>query len=193
MATKGTYHAKDAVAQATNSAMIAGAAGLTMSAVQNSLSRQNYGALGVFTRTGSTIGLFAIVGGGYEFARCASANLRQKDDAINTAIGGFVGGAVLGLRFRTLPAVLGLGAMTSIVLGVFDYTGGKFSGYDRDEGDEFERKQHLRKDRRKPITETLEELGEGRGIYGPGYQERRRERIKEAYGIDVGAGQEAKE
>ena len=87
---------------------------------------------------------------------------------------------------------------------MFDYTGGKFSGYDKDPNvDEYERKENLRKNRRRPIQETLEQLGEGRGktnhcliqdfaltyviigIYGPGYRERRADRIKENYGIDV--------
>ena len=35
------------------------------------------------------------------------------------------------------------------------------------------------------MGETLEQLGEGRGIQGPGYEERRAERIKERYGIEV--------
>jgi len=91
-------------------------------------------------------------------------------------------------------------------MGVFDYTGGKFSGFDREANvDEYERKEELRKNKRRPIQETLQELGEGRGmlspllsypledlwlicvpgVYGPGYRERRADRIKEAYGIDV--------
>ena len=104
---------------------------------------------------------------------------------------------------RTFPAVLGWGAGLAVVQGVFYYTGGKFSGYDKDPNvDEYERKLALRTNRRRPIQETLDELGEGRGelssgirkkqygltiagIYGPGYRERRAERIKEAYGIDV--------
>jgi hypothetical protein len=99
-----------------------------------------------------------------------------------------------------------MGTMTAIILGAFDYTGGVLTGYKRDpEMDEFERKQELRKNRRRPIEQTISELGEGRGIYqlpvdnedgwltigvgiyGPGYDERRRERIKEKYGIDVQA------
>lgn len=60
------------------------------------------------------------------------------------------------------------------------------TGYRKNaEVDEFERKQYLRQNRRRPVEETVEQLGEGRGIYGPGYQERRAERIKEAYGITV--------
>lgn len=88
--------------------------------------------------------------------------------------------------------------------GAFDYTGGKFSGYEKDPNvDEYERKEALRKNRRRPIQETLDQLGEGRGeplirslrkkqnilkiegVYGPGYRERRADSIKENYGIDV--------
>jgi len=47
---------------------------------------------------------------------------------------------------------------------VFDYTGGKFSGYTKDPlVDEYEQKEDIRKNRRRPIQETLEQLGEGRG------------------------------
>lgn len=63
------------------------------------------------------------------------------------------------------PAVLGFGALTAVVLGAYDYTGGALTGYKRDpEMDEFERKENLRKNRRRPIEETIIELGEGRGI-----------------------------
>ena len=36
------------------------------------------------------------MGGAYEFTKAASANLRKKDDSWNPAIGGFIGGAILG-------------------------------------------------------------------------------------------------
>jgi len=42
------------------------------------------------------------VGGVYEFAKLVSANLREKDDSFNTAIGGFLAGNVLGLRGGSL-------------------------------------------------------------------------------------------
>jgi hypothetical protein len=42
------------------------------------------------------------VGGVYGFTRAASANLREKDDSINEAIAGFLGGGLLGLRCKTL-------------------------------------------------------------------------------------------
>lgn len=42
----------------------------------------------------------AAVGGTYEFTRFAAANLRERDDSLNTAIGGFLAGSVLGLRCK---------------------------------------------------------------------------------------------
>ena len=112
------YQPKDAVSVAIQSSLITGGAGLAMSAVQNSLARQNVGALGVFTRFGANVGLFGLfrvtnkhselnkilgtMGGAYSFTKIASANLRREDDAWNTAIGGFVGGFIMGLRGRSL-------------------------------------------------------------------------------------------
>lgn len=106
---------------------------------------------------------------------------------------------------RTMPAVLGFGTACAVWQGLFTYGGG-IDGDQRDPNvDEYERKERLRKERRMPIEETIRELGEGRGratfqtiqsdielmqiagIYGPGYAERRRERIKQKYGIEVPA------
>ena len=51
---------------------------------------------------GGSIGVLmdnaAAMGGSYEFFKTASANLREKDDAYNASIGGFVAGSMLGLR-----------------------------------------------------------------------------------------------
>lgn len=89
---------------------------------------------------------------------------------------------------------------------MFCYSGESISGFIQGYADEqLERKQELRHDTRRPIEETIAELGEGRGqneftsqlsywgatanylsgIYGPGYRQRRAQRLKEAYGIDV--------
>ncbi|KAL8970629.1 MAG: hypothetical protein Q9183_001425 [Haloplaca sp. 2 TL-2023] len=183
-----TYQPKDAISASVRSTTLLGGAGLFLSAVQNSLTRQNVTGWGVITRTGSTIWMFAAIGGSYEFTRTAAANLREKNDAYNNAIGGLFGGAVVGLQpqFRSFPAIVGFGAVLSVLQFAFDYTGGRFTGYERDaEVDQYERKEQLRRNRRRPIEQTLQEMGEGRGIYGPGYQERRRERLKQNLGIDV--------
>jgi hypothetical protein len=72
-----------------------------------------------------------------------------------------------------LPSVLGFGAGLSILLSTFEYTGGSLTGYAKDpDVDEFERKEQLRKNKRRPIQETIDELGEGRGIYIQGIASR---------------------
>lgn len=43
------------------------------------------------------------MGAAYEFTRCASANLRQRDDAWNSFWGGLAGGSMLGLRCMPIP------------------------------------------------------------------------------------------
>ena len=66
---------------------------------------------------------------------------------------------------RSFPAVLGFGALLAIIQGTFDYTGGKMTGFARDaEVDEYERTEQVRRNKRRPIEETLQELGEGRGM-----------------------------
>lgn len=68
---------------------------------------------------------------------------------------------------RTAPAVLGYGSAMAVLLSTFTFTGGQLQGYKRDpEVDELARKEHMRKNRRRPIDETLHELGEGRGRRG---------------------------
>jgi len=48
----------------------------------------------------NTDGPQGTMGGAYEFAKTASANLRQKDDVWNPTIGGFCAGTMLGLRCK---------------------------------------------------------------------------------------------
>ena len=52
------YQPKDAVKAAINGTLITGSAGLAVSAIQNTLTKRNVGAWGVFTRTGGTAAIF---------------------------------------------------------------------------------------------------------------------------------------
>jgi hypothetical protein len=52
------YHPQNAVGAAINSTLAAGGAGLLMASVQNSLAKSNVGAMGVFSRSGSTVAIF---------------------------------------------------------------------------------------------------------------------------------------
>ncbi len=63
-----------------------------------------------------------------------------------------------------MPAVLGYGASLAVIMAAFDYTGGSLFGYQRNPAiDEYDRKEALRANKRRPIQETIDELGEGRG------------------------------
>lgn len=52
------YHPQDAIGQAVKATLVTGGAGLFISTIQNTLTRQNVGMMGVFTRTGGTVGVF---------------------------------------------------------------------------------------------------------------------------------------
>ncbi|KAK4250051.1 hypothetical protein C7999DRAFT_38974 [Corynascus novoguineensis] len=180
------YHPKDAIHEGLRGALVYGGVGLLFAAAKNSLAKSNVGSLTTFTKNGGIIATFAAAGSAYEFTRSASSNLREKDDHWNHAVGGFAAGAAVGLRTGRMPRILGYGAFVGVALAAFDYTGGALKGYlNRPDVDEYERKEMLRKNRRRPIEETIAEVGEGRGIKPPGYEERRRERLKEKYGIDI--------
>lgn len=58
---EAAYHPKDAIGQSIKATMITGGAGTLVSAVQNTLTKQNVTAWGVFTRSGGTIAVFGTV------------------------------------------------------------------------------------------------------------------------------------
>ena len=61
--------------------------------------------------------------------------------------------------------IIGYSAGLAVVFGAFAFTGGKLNGYAHDgEVDEVARKEHMRKNRRKPVEEIAMEIGEGRGM-----------------------------
>ena len=54
------YEPEDAIANGFRGAFLTGSAGLLISAVQNTVAKQNIGALGVFTKFGGTTAIFGI-------------------------------------------------------------------------------------------------------------------------------------
>ena len=103
---------------------------------------------------------------------------------------------------RSMAAVIGSGAAASVLMAVAFYTSQSYiSSQQEAEEQKFVRKDEIRKRFRRPLNETVNEIGEGRGkcltviacritdswlgIYPPGYDERRKERIKARYGIEV--------
>ncbi|KAK4140431.1 uncharacterized protein C8A04DRAFT_39887 [Dichotomopilus funicola] len=180
------YQPKDTVHGTLREGAVFGGVGTLFAAVMSSLAKKNVGPWATFTKHGGTIVIFAATGASFNFGRDASANLREKEDHWNDAVGGALAGAVMGLRFGRISRVVGTSALVSATLAVYQYTGNSLRGYwNRPEVDEYERKEALRKRYRRPIEETIAEIGEGRGIKAPGYEERRRARLKEKYGIEV--------
>ncbi|KAJ3485217.1 hypothetical protein NLG97_g6865 [Lecanicillium saksenae] len=148
------------------------------------MSKRNVGAFGVFSRGAPIIGLAAASPAAYTFFSRTTMNLREKDDAFAAAIGGFMAGGVLGLPSKRMPIVMALGAFVGGVQGSFKLLGGRLDSF-KQEDDEFARKETVRRTTRLPVEQTVSEIGEGRGIKPPGYEERRRERIQEKYGFEI--------
>ncbi|WZH46431.1 Putative NADH2 dehydrogenase Ubiquinone chain [Fusarium acuminatum] len=94
------------------------------------------------------------------------------------------GSYIIGLGAKRMPIVVGLGSGLALFQGTFHYLGGRYDSFKR-EGDEFERKEIVRRSTRLPIEQTISEIGEGRGIRPPGYAERRAERLSEKYGVEI--------
>jgi hypothetical protein len=64
---------------------------------------------------------------------------------------------------RSLPYMLGAASMTSFTIAAFKYTGG-LTGYKTDTGeDEVEGREAYKETYRRPVSETIEQVGEGRG------------------------------
>ncbi|EGX96681.1 NADH-ubiquinone oxidoreductase 213 kDa subunit [Cordyceps militaris CM01] len=133
----------------------------------------------------------------YTFVSRTVMNLREKDDAFAAALGGFAAGAVIGLPrtkeegkkltclvAKRMPMVFALGGLVGGVQGAFKLLGGRLDSF-KEEGDEFARKETIRRTTRVPVEQTISEIGEGRGIKPPGYEDRRRERIQEKYGFEI--------
>ncbi|KAJ2969844.1 hypothetical protein NQ176_g8464 [Zarea fungicola] len=179
-----TYHAHDVLDETAKTAVVGLGAGFFLAAIQNAMSKRNVGAFGVFTRGGPLIGLAAASPAAYTFFSRTMMNLREKDDALAAGFGGFMAGGVLGLPTKRMPVVMALGALVGTVQGTFHLLGGRLDSF-KTEDDEFAHKETIRRTTRVPVEQTVSEIGEGRGIKPPGYEERRRERIQEKYGFEI--------
>ncbi|KAH7880829.1 hypothetical protein F5879DRAFT_985432 [Lentinula edodes] len=117
------FEPKSALKNASMLGLQAGALGLVYSTLQNALGQHSSGALGVFTRTGSTITFFAAMGAAFAFTEATVANQRQKNDHYNGAAAGCAAGFLAGIRARSLPIALGGCAFLGTTVGIFDKAG----------------------------------------------------------------------
>ncbi|SJL05444.1 uncharacterized protein ARMOST_08811 [Armillaria ostoyae] len=114
---------KSPLNKATTAGVQAAAVGTLVSALQNALGNHSYGAAGVLTRTGGTIGFFAAVGATFAYTSAAVSNQRQTDDAVNTAAGACAAAFLAGMRARSFPVAIGGCAFMGAVMGTYDYAG----------------------------------------------------------------------
>ncbi|UOH84085.1 hypothetical protein LQV05_000879 [Cryptococcus neoformans] len=118
-----TFHPHSSLSVATNIAVRSAGVGLLVSATQNALDKHNHGAMGIFTRTGSTITLFAAMGFSYSFITALTANIRETDGPLNSAAGGCAAGFVAGVQHKSLPVAVGACAGMAALLGTFNAAG----------------------------------------------------------------------
>jgi hypothetical protein len=69
-----TYHPRDALHNAGSAALQTTAVGAVIAGVQNTLRKQNVGAMGILTRSGGVIALFGAQTPNWQFWRRCEAN-----------------------------------------------------------------------------------------------------------------------
>ncbi|KAF9584714.1 hypothetical protein BGW38_005457 [Lunasporangiospora selenospora] len=102
--------------------------GLLVSAVQNSVGSHSHGAIGIISRTGSSIGIFAAMAGVFAATDSAVANVRETKDAWNSAAAGCAAGLVAGGYQRSgQTMVFGCVGMAAMMTA-FDLSGSSLKG-----------------------------------------------------------------
>ncbi|PVV03852.1 hypothetical protein BB560_001662 [Smittium megazygosporum] len=132
-------HSEGWATDAAKVSLVGAGIGLVVSTTKNIMSSNSPGISGIFTVHGSSIGLYAVIGGVFAGTRGLSAEIRKKDDYINTGIAGCAAGLIIGLRKRSLPSAVGRCAFLSSSLGFIDYTGGLTNKIDELSAEERER------------------------------------------------------
>ena len=141
-----------------------------------------------FCLMGTDTSVVALAGGAFGFTTSATANLREKNDYWNETAGGFPCGAIVGLACTAHPPlrdgwlsgrnstntnllagrlapVIGYGAFASVLMFTLNVSGGSLQGWMHESDDDvYARKMAARSVRRRPLEETIAEIGEGRGM-----------------------------
>ncbi|KAK7204318.1 hypothetical protein BZA70DRAFT_280483 [Myxozyma melibiosi] len=165
-----TYEPRDAIATSAALAVPCLGAGLAMTAalerIQTPKAKMTESAIRIAKNTGYIASVAAL----YQFVEIASANLRETEDGWNKFYGGLAGGALIGLKKGTMTSTIWTSLVLGSALGLAGWAGGLFSAplengpapegspYDQKKGDFFSIRY------RAPLSETIDKLGEGRGI-----------------------------
>ncbi|KAI8050845.1 hypothetical protein BDF22DRAFT_777570 [Syncephalis plumigaleata] len=137
------YKARDCVGETVKIGAGSALAGVAFSIVSNAYQTHKFDKTSVFTRTGSSVKAFGLVGVTYSATYCLMSNMRQKQDHWSSGTAGAVAGATLGLLGRSFPIMVGAAAAIGATMWVYDYTGGTVRGpFD---GVSYEEREMIRK------------------------------------------------
>ncbi|TPX34564.1 hypothetical protein SmJEL517_g02816 [Synchytrium microbalum] len=90
---------------------------------------------------------------------CISAQVREKDDYINTGVGGFVAGALIGIRAQSLRSVCFYAPMVAAGLAAIDFTGRNMREQEsKPYEDKIKRAPFLQWPKRDPFAERWKEI-----------------------------------
>ncbi|ORY30394.1 Tim17/Tim22/Tim23/Pmp24 family-domain-containing protein [Naematelia encephala] len=117
------YHPKPTLYNTASGGAIGAAFGTVVSAIKNATQQHDKGAIGVFTRTGSSITFFAALVGTYAAAEAITSNVRATEDPWNGAVGGCAAGFIAGIQRKSLPVAVGQCAFMGTVIGAYQTAG----------------------------------------------------------------------
>ncbi|GAA93585.1 uncharacterized protein L969DRAFT_95769 [Mixia osmundae IAM 14324] len=139
-----TFHEQSPFANGVKMGLSSAVVGTMVSAIQNSIGRHSQGAMGVFTRSGTTIGLFGAMGFTFAFMDARLANFREIEDPLNSAFGACAAGFLGGISKGGLASGISGCAVGGALLGTFGYAGSSMVGANL-ESKTLEEREELRK------------------------------------------------
>lgn len=151
--------------------------GLLTVATQNAVAKERLGPLGIITRSGGLWGMIVLVSGSYKLASSMLSNLREKKDTLNEFYAGAIAGAIAGSPTKSLVKASGWSFAGGVVAALVYWSGsivgqaatsshayrgvGAQNNFKPKDSHYSERQGFWDVLRRRPLSQTLEELGEG--------------------------------
>ncbi|CAJ0629334.1 7075_t:CDS:2 [Entrophospora sp. SA101] len=118
---KEVYHEKPVIENTLKATAGFGGAGLVVAGFRNALVDKSI--TNIFSRTGSTITHFALLGGIFTATESITANFRQTNDMFNSAIAGCTTVLVAGVKAHSYPLALGACLGIGGIMSMYEFTG----------------------------------------------------------------------